>query len=90
METALENIPGVKGADAAYRTGKAIATYDPERTAPASIVEACNSQGFYRASVDSASDSKRSQQLARKDHDAPGYMAGGPSCRMPMFGLLRR
>jgi len=38
-------------ADADFRTGRAVVTYDPAQTNPEQIVQAFNSQSFYRASV---------------------------------------
>ena len=49
MESVLGSLDGVLSADADFRTGQAVVTYDPARTSPTQIVEAFNSQSFYRA-----------------------------------------
>lgn len=38
-------------ADADFRTGRGVVTYDPSQTSPEQIVQAFNSQSFYRARV---------------------------------------
>ena len=51
METVLGRLEGVVAADADFRTGRAVVTYDPAQTSPEQIVEAFNGQTFYRARV---------------------------------------
>ena len=51
MEAVLGRLEGVVAADADFRTGRAVVTYDPAQTSPEQIVEAFNGQTFYRARV---------------------------------------
>ena len=49
MESVLGRLDGVITADADFRTGRAVVTFDPDRITPERIVEAFNEQSFYRA-----------------------------------------
>ena len=51
MENVLGSLDGVVDARADFVEGTAVVTYDPGRVAPEQMVEAINTQTFFRASL---------------------------------------
>ena len=57
MENVLGSLDGVVNAKADFVAGMAVVTYDPARIAPEQMVEAINTQTFFRASLPSVEGS---------------------------------
>jgi len=98
VESVLGRLDGVTSADADYLAGKAVVEYDPQKTTPAEIVEAFNSQTFFQASLpagearvgssDAAEGATAGSLTGSESQGASGRSGAGPLYSVyVLFGL---
>lgn len=86
MENILGSLDGVVDAKADYIAGSATVNYDPARVTPAQMVEAINTQSFYRASLPQAEAVPG--QASQRVNFLP-FVAGGVLVALAGMGVWR-
>lgn len=84
VESVLSAVEGVTVAQADRRTQTAVATYDPQRTAPQQLVEAVNTQTYYVASLAGSVDA---QQVGDDREQAATVAVSTEQSRAPPYVL---
>jgi len=86
VENILSSLDGVVDAKADYIAGSATVSYDPARVTPAQMVEAINTQSFYRADLPQAA--AVTGQASRRVNFL-SFVAGGVLLTLAGVGVWR-